>query len=351
MTQWTVGVATCAAAPDLDEDGAILLAALSAAAMEPRPALWDDPDVDWAGFDGVLVRSTWDYPLRRDAFLTWARGPQVVANPYDVLAWNTDKRYLQDLAHAGVATVPTVVLPPGQVPDGLQGDCVVKPTVSGSAADTGRFTDPSDDEAVALVARLHAEGRTAMVQPYLPGIETDGETSLVFLGGEYSHAVRREPLLTAHGERRPVVVADVLSTIRPVRPTQAQRALAERALAAVPGGRECLTYARVDVIPGPDGPVLLELEATDCFLFLSHATAAARASLAEHLRGRLHHRFALDGPAAPVGDTPAGVHGERRRTSPGPVGHVASARAGASSRGSDPASRSGGGSAASIRTT
>ena len=287
MTRWTVGVATCAAAPDLDEDGAVLLAALTRAGLHPRPAVWDDSDVDWTGFDGVLVRSTWDYPLRRDAFLSWARTPRIIANRYDVLAWNTDKRYLQDLARAGVATVPTAFLPPGHAPDGLRGECVVKPTVSGSAADTGRFSDPDDPEAAALVARLHAEGRTAMVQPYLPRIETDGETSLVFLGGQYSHAVRREPLLTATGERRPVVVADVLSTIRQAQPTQDQRDLAERALAAVPGGRDGVSYARVDLIPGPDGPVLLELEATDCFLFLSSATTDARARLAEHLLGRL----------------------------------------------------------------
>ncbi len=92
MTQWTVGVATCAAAPDLDEDGAVLLAALSGAAMGPRPALWDDPKVDWAGFDGVLVRSTWDYPLRRDAFLAWARRARVIANPYDMLALARKRR-------------------------------------------------------------------------------------------------------------------------------------------------------------------------------------------------------------------------------------------------------------------
>ncbi len=288
MTSRTIGVATCAAAPDLDEDRTLLLAALAGAGANPLPAVWDDERADWTGFDGVLVRSTWDYPLRRVAFLAWARTLRVVANPYDVLAWNTDKRYLQDLARAGVATVPTAFLSPGDAAAGLQGDCVVKPAVSGSAADTGRFPDPSDHEALALVARLHAEGRTAMVQPYLPRIETEGETSLVFLGGEYSHAVRREPLLTTTGERRAVVVADVLSTIRPAQPVQDQRDLAERALDAVPGGRDGVSYARVDVIPGPDGPVLLELEATDCFLFLSFATAASRASLAEHVLGRLH---------------------------------------------------------------
>lgn len=122
--------------------------------------------------------------------------------------WNTDKRYLADLADAGVPTVPTVFVQPGEPMPEQNGDCVIKPTVSGSAADTGRFPRTDDGAAAALVERLHSQGRTAMVQPYLPGIDVDGETSMVFLG-TYSHAVRREPLLTdsgpspCRGRRRP----------------------------------------------------------------------------------------------------------------------------------------------------
>lgn len=276
------GIATCARAPDLDEDGPLLLAALAGAGVAARPAVWDDPAVDWTAFDLVLVRSTWDYPLRREAFLAWTRTCRRTVNPQDVLAWNTDKRYLVDLAHAGVPTVPTVFVPPGSAPPVLEGDVVVKPAVSGSAADTGRFPSTSRADARALVARLHAQGRTAMVQPHLPGIDVDGETSLVFLGGAFSHAVRRQPLLTDVGERRPVVVADVLGTVRADEASEAQLAVARAALDAVPGGPERLSWARVDLTPGADGPVVLELEATDCFLFLAHATPAARARLVEH---------------------------------------------------------------------
>ena len=278
-----IGVATCAAVPDLDEDGPLLLAALADAGVRARPVVWDDPGVDWAAFDAVLVRSTWDYPLRREEFLAWtARCPRTV-NPRDVLAWNTDKRYLDDLAGAGVPTIPTVFVPPGSPVVLPAGDCVVKPTVSGSAADTGRFRGPDDPRAAALVARLHAQGRTAMVQPYLPGIDRDGETSVVFLGGVLFHALRREPLLTVDGVRPPVVVADVLETVREVAVTPAQRQVAEVALDAVPGGRQRLSYARVDLVPGPAGPVVLELEVTDCFLFLSCASAESRRRFAEHV--------------------------------------------------------------------
>jgi glutathione synthase/RimK-type ligase-like ATP-grasp enzyme len=277
-----IGIATCAAVPDLDDDGALLLAALADAGARARPVVWDDDTVDWASFDRVLVRSTWDYPLRRAEFLAWSRRCRRTVNPVDVLAWNTDKRYLDQLAGAGVPTIPTVFVPPGSPCPALTGDSVVKPAVSGSAADTGRF-GPGDAGAAALVARLHAQGRVVMVQPYLPGIERDGETSLVFLGDEFSHAMRREPLLATPGERRAVVVADVLQTVRRVQVTARQRAVADAALDAVPGGRRRLSYARVDLVPGPEGPVVLELEATDCYLFLSQATEAGRRRLADHV--------------------------------------------------------------------
>ena len=281
-----VGVATCAAAPTLDQDGPILLAALSDAGADPRVAVWDDPAVDWASFDAVLVRSTWDYPLRREDFLTWSRTCRTTANPAAVIEWNTDKRYLQELADAGVPTVPTVFVPPGSRWPGVEGDSVIKPTVSGSAADTGRFGADDGAAAAALVAHLHAQGRTAMVQPYLPGIDAEGESSLVYLGGVFSHAVRRAPLLAGTGVRRPVVVADVLSTIRPAQVTVAQREVAEAALDAVPAGRERLSYARVDLIPGRDGPVVLELEATDCFLFLAFAKPDAVNRMVRHVLAR-----------------------------------------------------------------
>lgn len=275
-----VGVATCAAWPDLDEDGPLLLAALRDAGLEPVVGVWDDPSVDWAGFDLVLVRSVWDYPLHHAAFLRWVAACRRTVNPADVLVWNTDKAYLADLAAAGLPTVPTAFVAPGEpfVPPGV--DHVVKPSVSGSAADTGRYPAGSPD-GQELVARLHAQGRTAMVQPYLAGIEEHGETSLLFLGGTYSHARLRQPLLARPGARAAVDVDDVLATVRPAEPTADQRAVAEAALDAVPGGRDRLAYGRVDLVPGPDGPVVLELELTDCFLFLRSASPEGVARLAD----------------------------------------------------------------------
>ncbi|HEY8588627.1 MAG TPA: hypothetical protein VIL55_03635 [Naasia sp.] len=275
-----VGVATSSLAPSLDEDGPLLLGALADAGLDAAPVLWDDDAVEWGSLDCVLVRSVWDYPLRRDEFLDWARRARSITNPRDVLRWNTDKRYLEDLRSAGVPIVPTEFLAPGAALPPHRGEIVIKPAVSSSAADTGRF-GPGDPAADALLALLHSHGRTAMVQPYQARIESEGETSLLFLGGEFSHAMRREPLLTTTGTRRPVVVADVLSTVRPVTPTAEQLGIAQAALDASPGGRHALSYARVDLLPSDSGPVLLELEATDCFLFLGFAPPAALSHLAQ----------------------------------------------------------------------
>lgn len=238
----------------------------------------------WASYDLVLVRSTWDYALRREEFLAWAARCRRTANPQPVLRWSTDKRYLTDLSAAGVPVVPTDFVAPGQplaAPDGWQ-EIVVKPTISVSAADTGRYPAGHAD-AHDLVRRLHRQGRDVMVQPYLAAIDSDGETALVYLGGHFSHAVRKAALLTGHGERPPVVGDDALAHTTATTASAAQLAVGEQALRAVPGAPDALTYARVDLVPDLNGaPLLLELELAEPSLFLRQAPPPALRRLAEH---------------------------------------------------------------------
>lgn len=252
-----VALATCAELPSLADDDAPLLPALAAAGVEAEVAVWDDPAVDWSSCDLVVLRSTWDYAWRRREFLGWAAGVPLLANPMRVVVWNTDKTYLRDLADAGVPVVPTTYVPPGAVFAPSPADVVVKPTVSAGAADTSRESDGG----AAAVAALQAAGRTAMVQPYLPALETAGETSVVVLGGQVSHAVRREPLLLTGGR----------DEVRARTPTAAELAVVQAALGAV---RHELLYARVDLVPGPAGPLLLELELTEPALFIGLEPAA-----------------------------------------------------------------------------
>jgi glutathione synthase/RimK-type ligase-like ATP-grasp enzyme len=285
-----VALATCAELPDLDPDDRLLLAPLAGLGVAAEAVAWSDPGVDWSGFDLVVLRSTWDYARRRDEFVGWAAGVPRLANPADVVRWNTDKRYLSALASAGVPVVPTEWVAAGDawaLPEA--GEWVVKPAVSAGSVDTGRYASAEASHrslAASHVGRLQAADRLVMVQPYLPAVDTEGETALLFLGGVYSHAIRKGPLLDG-----PEVGVDGLykeETITPREPSPAQLAVAASALAEVPGGSDRLLYARVDLIPGPDGqPLLIELELTEPSLFLGTSDGAA-ARLAEAIAARIH---------------------------------------------------------------
>lgn len=247
--------------------------------------VWDDPAVDWEAFDLVVVRTAWDYPDARDAFVAWARRVPRLANPAEVIAWNTDKRYLGELAGAGLPVVPTTFVAPGEPFAAPAADeIVVKPTVSAGARSTARYRAADGDAAAAHVARLHAAGRTAMVQPYLDAVDTAGETALLYLGGELSHAIRKGPLL-AHGTEGPSgLFAE--EDITPREPSEAERALGADVLAAVTERFGELLYARVDLLPAADGPRIVEVELTEPSLFLGHA-AGAPARLADAIAARL----------------------------------------------------------------
>ncbi|MEH1099778.1 ATP-grasp domain-containing protein [Micromonospora sp. CPCC 205561] len=294
-----VALVTCAWLPDLDPDDRLVLAPLARRGVTAEAVGWADPTADWSAYDLVVLRSPWDYALRHDEFVAWASTVPALANPADVVRWNTDKRYLGELSRAGVPTVPTDWVAPGQSwrRPAERGEYVIKPAVSAGSQDTGRYdlADPEHRElAAAHVRRLSDAGRLTMVQPYLDAIDTAGETALLFLAGPqgptFSHAIRKSPMLTGpdlgvEGLFRPEEVAARTAT-----PEQLE--VARRALAAVPGGPGRLLYARVDLVPGPDGaPVLVELELTEPSLFLGYADGAAD-RLADAIASRLGHAVA-----------------------------------------------------------
>lgn len=295
-----VALVTCAELPDLDPDDRTLVEPLARRGIEATPAVWDDPGVDWAGYDLVVLRSPWDYASRRDQFVAWAAavparpgGGSRLANPADLVAVNTDKRYLARLAGAGVPVVPTRWLEPGTSwrPDS-SGDVVLKPAVSAGSLETGRY-DLADPEqrllAEAHVDRLLRSGKVVMQQPYLGAIDSAGETSLLYVGGRYSHAIRKGAMLTGPYEETGVLYK--AERIEPRQPTAAERAVADGVLAAAARvlGAADLLYARVDLIPGPDGaPLLVELEITEPSLFFAYAPGAAD-RFADAVAARLGH--------------------------------------------------------------
>ncbi|AEV82765.1 hypothetical protein ACWT_1746 [Actinoplanes sp. SE50] len=275
-----VALVTCAAFPDLWDDDHPLRDALRSRGVAVDAVRWDEPDADWAGYDLVVVRSPWDYVARHEQFVAWARSVPRLLNPADIIVWNTDKRYIGELAAAGVPVIPTGFVGPGEAwTPPSSGEWVVKPTVSAGSQDTARYRLPAQAaQAQAHVGRLTAEGRTAMVQPYLAAVATEGETALLFFPDEsgelaFSHAIRKGPMLRQTGEH----VIDVGSEeITPRTASEAEREVARLALTAVPGGSKRLLYARVDVIPGPDGaPQVIELELSEPGLFLLTAPGAA----------------------------------------------------------------------------
>jgi hypothetical protein len=271
-----VAIATAAEFPDLDDDGPVLLAALQQRGIAGQPAVWSDPRIDWATYDLVVVRSTWDYAPRRDEFVAWAHRVEQVsrlANSAAVIEWNTDKTYLRTLDEAGLPVIATDWLSPGDtfVPP-VQGEYVVKPAVSAGSKDTDRFRAGEHDElAVAHATAILASGRTLMVQPYLHEIDTAGETALLYIGGEFSHAIRKGPMLTPAGG--PIEDLYKAEEIQARQPSPLELAVGDQVLDALAGmapvGRADLLYARVDLVPGHDGePTLIELELTEPSMFL-----------------------------------------------------------------------------------
>jgi hypothetical protein len=260
---------------DVDPDLPIASAALREAGLAVELVRWDDPAVEWTGFDLAVVRSCWDYAWRLEEFLGWADSVPRLRNPVEVLRWNTDKVYLRDLERAGLPVVPTVWDPvgAGELPDARE--WVVKPSVSAGSRDTARWGAPA--AVLEHVAELTGAGRTAMVQPYLSSVDALGETAMLFIGGGFSHAVGKGPLLAAgEGVRQD---RDSRGDLRTAEPTTAQREVAQAVFDAVPGlvGVDSSPlYARIDLVQDADGrPVVLELELTEPSLFLPQAPAAA----------------------------------------------------------------------------
>jgi glutathione synthase/RimK-type ligase-like ATP-grasp enzyme len=260
-----VALATCSELAELDEDERRVIEPLAELGVEAVPAVWDDPAIDWAAFDLAVVRSTWDYVGRRERFLAWAASVPGLHNPEPVLRWNTDKRYLAELADAGLPVVPTWF---DEVPD-MDGEVVVKPTESAGARDTGRFGSVA--EAQALAESIRASGRTAMAQPYLHEIDEHGETGVVFVGGAFSHAFRKGPLLPR--DAAPVEGLFAFEHVTPREPSPGEREVAGAVHDWVRERFGKLLYARVDVVPPG---LVLELEVTEPSLFLGQDEGAPR---------------------------------------------------------------------------
>lgn len=250
--------------------------------------VWSDPAVDWTQYDHVVVRSTWDYTLRRDAFVDWAKSlGDRISNSAELIAFNSDKAYLGVL---GVPTVPTsYVVPPAvdrlaELPE-LRGEVVVKPTVSAGGRDTGRFAPAHHDEARELVEQILRSGRVAMIQPYISGVDDAGESAVVFIDGEFSHGLHKKPVLREQGvaplddpdgESASAAVMNDPDLVTAASVDSVQRELAHDVLRQVSDRFGTPLYLRVDLVPGPHGPLVMEVEAVEPSLYLDLVPGAAQ---------------------------------------------------------------------------
>lgn len=284
-----IALATCEELPDLDPDDQPLVGLFHKMGIEATPAIWSDPIINWAAFDHIIVRNTWDYTNRLEEFLAWAKMHESrIHNSYEILVWNSNKIYLKDLSDAGFPIVDTQFvtdpLSDWEVPP--LGDFVVKPTVSAGSQDTMRFRTSdldSHDRAQDLMTRIISRGKTAMVQPYLVAVDEIGETAQLFIGGEYSHAIRKGPLLVPNVEGIKEHGLFLKEDISPRDPRPEQRELAAAVIDHISQRFGVPLYARVDLLDdSEDKPVILEIELVEPSMFFATAPESA---------ARLAHQF------------------------------------------------------------
>ena len=264
-----VALATCRVLPEDDRDESLVLGALRDRGIEARMLAWDDDDAPFHDARLTVLRSTWNYAWRADAFRTWLRRTAEVTtllNPLAIVEWNLHKRYLLDLDGRGIPTVPTELVPRGSsrgladvLSDRGWDRAIVKPAIS-CASRLTLAVDATNLDAGESHLRGVSTREDVLVQPYQDAVEDYGERAIIWIDGEVTHAIRKSRRL--EGDHESVAHAAI---------DPREHELATRAVAAAGS----VLYARVDMVPGPDGdPRIMELELIEPSLFLDHSPAA-----------------------------------------------------------------------------
>ena len=271
-----IALVSGAEAREFDTDLPYLSRALGDRGIITEVVDWDNASVDWSRFSMAIVRSPWDYHRRYPEFLTWldaVSSATTLHNSADIIRWNTDKEYLDELVDAKIGIVPTTFVRSAEdlvsiTNEGmLERDIVVKPTISAGSNNTERHEE-SPVKAAAHLGLLLDAGFIAMVQPYQRFIDERGETGMVYFNGQLSHSFRKGAIL-ATGEN----IKNGLFTVEDIAPRTAsaqERELGKAVMTFVKKKwGEYPLYARVDVVRGSAGvPVVMELELAEPSFFL-----------------------------------------------------------------------------------
>ncbi len=265
----SVVLATCRQHRALTESDELLALHLRSDGATVAAAPWDE--IMPADLDGVTVclRSTWDYHKRSDEFREWIRALHArhvrLVNPAETVLWNMDKEYLGWLEARGIAIPETRwILPgepldlPGMLASAGWGQAVLKPRISATAYGTHLVTAATtlDREEQRALSRSGA-----LLQAFVPEIQSAGEMSLMFIDGSFSHAVEKRP---SPGDFR--VQHEFGGSVGPVDAPASLRGFGASVLATI---QRPWTYARVDLVDTARGPVLMELELIEPDLFFT----------------------------------------------------------------------------------
>jgi glutathione synthase/RimK-type ligase-like ATP-grasp enzyme len=253
---------------------------------------WDAPNIAWASYDALIIRSTWDYHLRYAEFLAWlqhviASGARLYNAP-SLLMWNMDKVYLRELEAEGVPLLPTVFVGQGEavsladvIASHGWSEAVVKPSISAGGDNTWRV---QASEATHAQSRLEAQlgEMSVMIQQYAPQI-SDGEYSFLFFNGQFSHATRKIPAqgdMFVHEHRGGKTYAYSAPAELIAQASNIVR-IAQKLTGELP------LYARVDSVLEGDKLILMELEMVEPYLYMPYADAYATERLADAIAQRL----------------------------------------------------------------
>ncbi|RSK50827.1 ATP-grasp domain-containing protein [Hymenobacter rigui] len=259
------------AAPNVDDEDSLLTRYLRAQGHTVEPRIWSNPAVDWLRYDVVVVKSPWDYFDRVAEFYEWLDRMQQLGvrmlNPAATIRWNADKKYLLEMEQAGVRIVPTCLLPRGQAVDAAQllremnqEKLVIKPAVSGGAKNTFVLTRQETAVRQPQLTELLAQ-EDFLAQPFLPRIQEEGEWSLLYYGGQFSHCVLKTP--KAGDFRVQHYLGGGIETREA--PAHLRRAADDIVQRFAAG---CL-YARVDGVDQHGELLLMELELIEPFLYFA----------------------------------------------------------------------------------
>jgi glutathione synthase/RimK-type ligase-like ATP-grasp enzyme len=272
----SLSFATSVDFPNLTDDDSLAAAELRSRGFNVEPAIWDDSGIDWTRYDVVIIRSCWGYYEKPQEFLAWVQSLETddvdVWNRPDTVRWNIDKSYLIELEVNDIPIVPTVIIKrtsPKRLADIIEeqgwSEVVLKPVIAATAFQTTRVAESNLSVGQGHLDRI-LEHTDAIVQPFLPTIEDDGEWSLIFVGGEFSHSVRK---YAQAGDYR---VQEEFGGLTEAE--QAPSSIIEQVQRAVNFLEKTPLYARVDGVVIDDEFKLMELELIEPELFFRYSSTA-----------------------------------------------------------------------------